>query len=182
MSNLTTSSHDASALNDTARLPSPYAYGGIDTVNVLRAKLTPDAFQGFCIGMIHKRLHRGLLKTGESRVKDFEVAEFYMDMMMESLIGASGVPRNRADQRTRQIQNLSGAGGFLPYGQDHPARNSVVEALFAPEEVRQQGVVAQQQRNTNPAAANPSQPPGPQTPGGTNRGPAPNPYDPGARR
>jgi hypothetical protein len=172
-------SPDASAITDTARLPSPYAYGGIDTINVLRAKLTPDAFQGFCIGMVHKRLHRGLLKTGEARIKDFEAAEFYMDLMMANLMDSTN-NRNRSTDRVKQVQRVSGASGFLPYtGGDKEARNPIVEALFAPEDVQHQGTVAQQQRGV----AQPQQQqiaPGPQTPGA--RGPATNPYDPGARR
>ena len=35
----------------------PYLKGGLDTNDVLRAKLDPDFYEGYCIGTIHKRLH-----------------------------------------------------------------------------------------------------------------------------
>lgn len=165
---------------DSGRSSSPYAYGGIDTVNVLRAKLTPDAFQGFCIGMVHKRLHRGLLKTQEARIQDFEAAQFYMDLMMESLMGTGNAHApDRTHRRIQQLQRVQGSGGFLP-PRDPNELPAPVQALFAPDHLQNQGSVAQQQRGNQPVAAQTNQAP-PTTPGG-GRGGAPNPYDPGSRR
>lgn len=45
------------ALPPTPNGQNPYLKGGIDTSDILRAKLDPDFFEGYCIGTIHKRLH-----------------------------------------------------------------------------------------------------------------------------
>lgn len=39
-------------------VPEHYLVGGIESIDVMRAKMTPEQFRGFCIGNALKYLHR----------------------------------------------------------------------------------------------------------------------------
>ena len=54
--------------------PAHYRIGGIDTIDYLRAKLTPDEFRGFLKGNIIKYLSRAEAKGG---AEDYEKALWY---------------------------------------------------------------------------------------------------------
>lgn len=47
----------ASTANAPVPSNNPYLKGGLDTNDVLRAKLDPEFYEGYCIGSIHKALH-----------------------------------------------------------------------------------------------------------------------------
>ena len=64
--------------------PAHYTAGGIETIDYLRAKLTPEQFAGFCLGNALKYLSRAGLKG--DRVTDWRKAAWYLD----ALIGACG--------------------------------------------------------------------------------------------
>lgn len=63
--------------------PSHYTDGGIETIDYLRAKLTPEQFQGYCLGNTLKYLSR-LGKKGDP-VEDAKKAQVYLGWLVESL-------------------------------------------------------------------------------------------------
>jgi hypothetical protein len=59
--------------------PPHYTAGGIETIDYLRAKLTPDEFRGFCKGSVIKYLSRANLNGNEEQ--DYAKAAFYSRML-----------------------------------------------------------------------------------------------------
>lgn len=70
--------HDVTP-EDKVLSPAHYTAGGIETIDYLRAKLTPDEFRGFCKGSIIKYLSRASLKGSED--EDYRKASFYSRML-----------------------------------------------------------------------------------------------------
>ena len=64
---------------DPVLSPSHYTAGGIETIDFIRAKLTPDEFRGFLKGSIIKYLSRANLKGNEEQ--DYRKASFYASML-----------------------------------------------------------------------------------------------------
>lgn len=62
---------------------SPYHYkqGGIETLDYLEAKLTPEEFQGFCKANILKYLSREKLKNG---LQDIKKCTIYLERLIKS--------------------------------------------------------------------------------------------------
>ena len=54
--------------------PTHYKAGGVETIDFLRAKLTPEEFAGFCKGNVIKYLSRAELKGG---AEDYRKAAWY---------------------------------------------------------------------------------------------------------
>ena len=54
--------------------PTHYKAGGVETIDFLRAKLTPEEFAGFCKGNVIKYLSRAELKGG---AEDYCKAAWY---------------------------------------------------------------------------------------------------------
>ena len=61
--------------------PTHYQIGGIETINYLEAKLTPEEFKGYCKGNSIKYLSRAGYK-GEER-DDYKKAAWYLDRLLE---------------------------------------------------------------------------------------------------
>lgn len=61
---------------DNVNRPSHYVAGGIETIDFLRAKLTPEQFEGFCIGNAMKYLSRAGKKNDAA--EDRKKAEWYL--------------------------------------------------------------------------------------------------------
>lgn len=68
----------------------PAHYGGADnqfeTIKVLRAWLTPEAFEGFCLGNIVRYLSRAG-KKGDDALTDFRKARWYLNCLIEAREG-----------------------------------------------------------------------------------------------
>ena len=60
-----------------------YDAGGIESIDILRAKLTPDQFTGFCIGNAIKYLTRCNFKH-DDMARDLEKAGAYIGMAREA--------------------------------------------------------------------------------------------------
>lgn len=54
--------------------PQHYKTGGVETIDYLRAKLTPEEFLGFCKGNVIKYASRAAHKGG---LEDYEKASWY---------------------------------------------------------------------------------------------------------
>ena len=57
-----------------------YDAGGIETIEVIKAKLTPEQYRGFCHGNALKYLMRAEHK--EDPMRDFEKAHYYIKLWM----------------------------------------------------------------------------------------------------
>lgn len=67
---------------DDVNHPPHYTQGGIETLDFIKAKLTPEEYTGYLKGNIVKYLSRSNLKGG---LKDLKKAQFYLN----TLIGSS---------------------------------------------------------------------------------------------
>lgn len=62
--------------------PSHYTQGGIQSIEYLKAKLTPEEYQGFLKGNILKYITREKLKNGK---EDIYKAQWYLDRLVNEL-------------------------------------------------------------------------------------------------
>ena len=60
--------------------PSHYVFGGIETIEYLKAKLTPEEYRGFLKGNVLKYVSREAEKNGE---EDLKKAQWYLDKLIE---------------------------------------------------------------------------------------------------
>lgn len=61
--------------------PDHYKQGGLEVIDILRAKLTPEAFEGFLTGNIIKYLLRSGRKHDEPSIRDHQKAAWYANML-----------------------------------------------------------------------------------------------------
>jgi hypothetical protein len=66
---------------DPIHAPSHYTAGGIETIDYLRAKLSPEQFKGYCRGNALKYLSRAELKGG---AEDYRKAAVYLDWLNDA--------------------------------------------------------------------------------------------------
>lgn len=72
---------DATESGDMVESPSHYTAGGIEVIDYIRAKLTPEEFEGYCKGNVLKYLSRAGLK-GDKKT-DYSKALRYMEWLCE---------------------------------------------------------------------------------------------------
>ncbi len=58
--------------------PDHYKAGGMEVIDILRAKLTPEQFEGFCAGNVIKYTLRARMKNG---AEDLKKAAWYSPML-----------------------------------------------------------------------------------------------------
>ena len=68
---------------DTVNKPMHYALSGIECIEYIKERLTPEEFKGYCWGNLIKYQHRHNYK-GKS-VEDMEKAQYYLDRMLETM-------------------------------------------------------------------------------------------------
>ena len=78
----------------TAHDPAHYKVGGIESIDVIRAKLSPEAYRGFCLGNAMKYVHRAGHK--DAAVDDAKKAIVYLEWFAESLDADTALPHNLA--------------------------------------------------------------------------------------
>ncbi|AZV43579.1 gp62 protein [Peribacillus asahii] len=64
---------------DVVNNPSHYKSGGIETLDYIKAKTKPEAFQGFLVGNVIKYISRYEHKNG---LEDLKKAKFYLDKLI----------------------------------------------------------------------------------------------------
>ena len=69
-------------MSDNVNSPDHYTQGGIETIDIIKAKLTPEEFAGYCKGNVIKYVTRANLKGG---LEDLKKAAVYLDWLIESL-------------------------------------------------------------------------------------------------
>lgn len=66
----------------------PYLKGQLDTDDVLKAKLDPDFYEGYCIGTIHKRLHEATSiyrNDPQGRLRKYQSVLFYAQRLFQAV-------------------------------------------------------------------------------------------------
>ena len=66
--------------NNPVTRPSHYTSGGLEVKTILKKKLTPEEFKGFCKGNILKYVFRAEYKNG---VEDYKKAMQYLKWLIE---------------------------------------------------------------------------------------------------
>lgn len=66
--------------HDPVNSPSHYTYGGIETIDIMRAKMTSEQFEGYLLGNVMKYIMRYRYKNG---VQDLEKAKWYLIRLIE---------------------------------------------------------------------------------------------------
>ena len=66
---------------DKVNHPNHYTFGSIEVIDYIRDKMTPDEFQGYCMGNILKYISRHKHKNG---VEDLKKAQVYLGWLIES--------------------------------------------------------------------------------------------------
>ena len=73
--------YEICAKNDNVNHPGHYTFGEIEVIDYIRDKMTPDEFQGYCMGNILKYVSRHKHKNG---VEDLKKAQVYLGWLIES--------------------------------------------------------------------------------------------------
>lgn len=66
---------------DNVTAPAHYTAGGIETIDYIRAKLTPEQLKGYYVGNLLKYLSRARLKNG---VEDYKKAQVYLQWLINA--------------------------------------------------------------------------------------------------
>lgn len=66
--------------DDLVNAPAHYTAGGIETIEFIRAKLTPEQLKGYYLGNLLKYLSRGQYKNG---LQDYQKAMVYLRWLVE---------------------------------------------------------------------------------------------------
>ncbi len=69
---------------DSVNKPSHYANSEIEVIDYIKDKLTPDLYEGYCIGNVIKYVSRYRFKGG---IEDLKKAEVYLRWAIKSLEG-----------------------------------------------------------------------------------------------
>lgn len=69
------------AAHDAVNHPNHYCKGGIECINVIRAIMSPEQFQGYCIGNVTKYVFRWQDKDG---LQDLKKAAVYLNWAIEA--------------------------------------------------------------------------------------------------
>jgi len=68
-------------MGDAVHNPSHYTDGGIEVIDYIEAKLTPEQFEGFLLGNVLKYTSRAGKKV--NKVQDLEKAQVYLGWLVE---------------------------------------------------------------------------------------------------
>jgi hypothetical protein len=72
-------------LDDPVNSPAHYTVGGIETIDYIKAKLTPEEFIGYLKGNVIKYTSRAGKK--QDTIQDLEKAQWYMNRQIKELKG-----------------------------------------------------------------------------------------------
>lgn len=66
--------------NDNVVRPAHYKQGKIETIDIIKAKTSPEEFKGFLKGNIIKYITRAAYKNG---IEDYEKAQWYLKYLIK---------------------------------------------------------------------------------------------------
>lgn len=67
-------------MKDNVNSPEHYKSGGIETIDYIEAKLTPEQYEGYLLGNIIKYTSRYRQKNG---IEDLQKAEWYLKRLIQ---------------------------------------------------------------------------------------------------
>lgn len=67
--------------HDRINSPKHYTAGGIETIDFMRAKLSPEQFEGYLLGTAIKYLSRARFK--KQKKDDYKKAKWFVDKLVE---------------------------------------------------------------------------------------------------
>ena len=67
--------------HDMVNHPDHYCYGGIETIDYIRAKLSPEEYRGYMKGSVIKYLSRAGHK--DDIIQDLKKAQWYLNKLIE---------------------------------------------------------------------------------------------------
>ena len=70
---------------DVINKPSHYMSGGLEVIDILKAKLTPEEYEGFLKGLSLKYIFRAGKKAHNDAKQDIQKAEWYLQKLEEFL-------------------------------------------------------------------------------------------------
>ena len=73
---------------DMVNAPTHYTAGGIETIDVIKAKLTPEEYRGYLKGQVMKYTSRAGKKYDE--VEDYRKAAWYLERLLRELDQSNG--------------------------------------------------------------------------------------------
>jgi hypothetical protein len=85
---LTMPCDECTAVADMVNHPPHYKVGGIETIDYIQAKLTPEQFEGFCIGNALKYISRADHK--EDATEDLHKAVWYLNRLLPLKVSKKG--------------------------------------------------------------------------------------------
>ena len=68
-------------MKDNVHHPSHYTFGKVETIDYIKDKLTPEQFEGYCMGNVIKYVSRYRHKNG---IEDLKKARVYLDWAIEA--------------------------------------------------------------------------------------------------
>ncbi len=72
-----------SKTNDAVNHPQHYCHGGIETIDIVKAKMSPERFRGFLQGNVIKYVTRAEFKG--KQLEDLKKAAWYLDRLITEL-------------------------------------------------------------------------------------------------
>lgn len=69
-------------MKDNVLHPSHYTFGKIETIDYIKDKLTPEQFEGYCMGNVIKYVSRYRHKN---KIEDLKKARVYLNWAIEKL-------------------------------------------------------------------------------------------------
>lgn len=69
-------------VDDMVNSPNHYRVGGIETLDFIEAKLSPEEFNGYCLGNVLKYVSRYKQKNG---LEDLKKAQFYLNKVIDKM-------------------------------------------------------------------------------------------------
>ena len=82
--------------------PKHYRVGGIELIDVMVAKMTPEEIKGFCKGLALKYLFRADYKNG---LEDYKKAQWYINYLIQFLEKEDKKAKRRAKKEGEQDES-----------------------------------------------------------------------------
>lgn len=88
-------------MSENVKQPDHYTVGGIETIDFIRAKLTPAEFLGYCKGNVLKYVSRAPYKNG---TEDYAKADTYTGWMQEAAMQVGDVRPDEIQALRKKVQ------------------------------------------------------------------------------
>ena len=119
-------------MNDNVKHPAHYTDGGIETIDYIRAKLTPEEFIGYCKGNALKYISRAGKKGDAS--EDLAKAAVYLGWASDTPTDAKTAPQTdetpKVDKEPDKVQKTSQKPKMKPSGRKSDIDDDKLRKLY----------------------------------------------------